>query len=126
MVISKIKEKVFKDADDQTVTVKGEIPDTLPIIPLKDTVLYPYTVIPIFVTEEKSIKAIEHAMGAHRIVGAMTIKSKEEVEAGPADLYSIGTAAVIHKMLRMPDRGMALIVQGLVKIAIKEFKSEEP
>jgi len=126
VVISKIKEKVFKGMDDKTVISKGDIPETLPIIPLKDTVIYPFTVTPLFVAEEKSIKAIEQAMSSHRIIGAVAIKTREEKEIGAEDLYSVGTAVVIHKMLRMPDRGMALIVQGLVKIAIKEFISEEP
>lgn len=126
MVISKIKEKVFKDIEDKTVISKSDIPETLPIIPLKDTVIYPFTVTPLFVSEEKSIKAVEQAMSSHRIVGAVAIKTKEEGEVGAEDLYSVGTAVVIHKMLRMPDRGMALIVQGLVKFSIKEFTSEDP
>ena len=126
MVISKIKEKVFKDIDDKPVIAKSDIPDTLPIIPLKDTVIYPFTVIPLFISEEKSIKAIENAMSSHRIVGTVAIKPKETEDTGISDLYTIGTAAVIHKMLRMPDRGMALIVQGIVKISIKEYISQDP
>src|SRR4030067_776699 len=126
MVISKIKEKVFTNPKDDAVKRRAEIPDTLPVIPIKDTVLYPYTVLPLFVTEEKSIKAVEQAIGDQRIIGVVTIKSDHEGDAGPADLYTIGSAAVIHKMLRMPEKGMALIVQGLAKIAIKEFTSVEP
>ncbi len=126
MVVSKIKEKVFKSPQEEGVTVHGEIPATLPIIPLKDTVLFPHTVIPLFVTEERSIKAVEHAISSQRIIGVVAIRSKEEGEAVPDDLYSIGAAAVIHKMLRMPEKGMALIIQGLAKIAIKEYISEEP
>src|SRR3990172_8921398 len=126
MVVSKIKEKVFKNPQDETVKGRADIPDTLPVIPVKDTVLYPYTVIPLFVTEEKSIKAVEQAFGAKRIIAVVTVKSTDAGDVGPDDLYSIGTAAVIHKMLRMPEKGMALIVQGLAKIAIKEFISEEP
>src|SRR3990172_12848284 len=125
MVVSKIKEKVFNNPQDEAVKGRADIPDTLPVIPVKDTVLYPYTVIPLFVTEEKSIKAVEQAFGAQRIIGVVTIKSKGEGDVGPDELYSIGSAAVIHKMLRMPEKGMALIVQGLAKIAIKEFISEE-
>lgn len=126
MVVSKIKEKVFKNTEDETVTGRVDIPDTLPVIPVKDTVLYPYTVIPLFVTEEKSIKAVEQAIGAQRVIGVVTIKPKDEGVAEPPDFYTIGSAAIIHKMLRMPEKGMALIVQGLAKIAVKEFVSEEP
>ena len=126
MVVSKIKEKVFKNPHDEEANGRADIPDTLPIIPAKDTVLYPYTVIPLFITEEKSIKAVEQAMGAQRIIGVITIKPDNEGDVGPENLYSIGSAAVIHKMLRMPERGMALIVQGLAKIEIKGYISEEP
>src|SRR3989304_3746739 len=89
-------------------------------------VIYPYTVIPLLISEEKSIKAVESAMNSHRIIGAVASKSKDVEHIGPGDLYSIGTAAIIHKLLRLPDKGMALIVQGMVKIAIKDFLSEDP
>src|SRR3990170_3294317 len=119
MTASSIKEKIFrwKEGDEKAVT-KEDIPETLPIIPLRDMVIYPYTVIPILVSEEKSIKAVESAMSSHRIIGAVTSKSKDVESIGPADLYSVGTAAIIHKLLRLPDKGMALIVQGMAKIAI--------
>src|SRR3972149_3802268 len=126
MGLSKIKEKVFKNPQDEAVKGRADIPDTLPVIPVKDTVLYPYTVIPLFVAEEKSIKAVEQAFGAQRIIGVVTITSKGEGDVGPDELSSIGSAAVIYKMLRMPEKGMALIVQGLAKIAIKGYISEEP
>lgn len=126
MIISKIKKKVLKDIEDKGVISKGDIPDTLPIIPLRETVIYPFTVVPLFLTEEKSLRAVENAMSSHRIIGVVAMKNKDVEDVGPEDLYSVGTAAIIHKMLRMPDRGMALIVQGLVKIVIKGFISEDP
>ncbi len=114
------------EKNDNSAIVKGDIPDTLPIIPLKDTVIYPYTVLPIFVTEESSIKAVENAMASHRIIGGVAVKNKESGEITTDDFYSIGTAAVIHKMLRMPEKGVALVVQGIVKIVIKEYVSVDP
>ena len=115
-----------KEDNDNTSRVKGDIPETLPIIPLKDTVIYPYTVMPIFVTEESSIKAVENAMSSQRIIGGVAVKNKESGDITTDDFYSIGTAAVIHKMLRMPEKGVALVVQGLVKISVKEYVSEDP
>ncbi len=126
MIVSKIKEKVFRGAEDKAVIAKDDIPNTLPIIPLRETVIYPYTVIPLLVSEEKSIKAVESAMSSHRIVGAFAIKNRDVEEVGPEDLYSVGTAAIIHKMLRMPEKGMALILQGVVKISVKDFISDAP
>ncbi|MBI5407280.1 MAG: endopeptidase La, partial [Nitrospirae bacterium] len=127
MTASSIKEKIFrwKEGDEKAVT-KEDIPATLPIIPLRDMVIYPYTVIPLLISEEKSIKAVESAMNSHRIIGAVASKNKDVEHIGPGDLYSVGTAAIIHKLLRLPDKGMALIVQGMVKIAIKDFLSEDP
>ncbi|MCC7202247.1 MAG: endopeptidase La [Nitrospirae bacterium] len=126
MTVPKIKEKVFRRQSDEKTEARADIPDTLPLIPVKDTVLFPYTVIPLFVTEDKSIKAVEHAIASQRIIGVVAEKAKDEGEGGPSDIYMIGSAAVIHKMLRMPEKGMALVVQGLAKIAIKEVLSEEP
>ncbi|MCC6544262.1 MAG: endopeptidase La [Nitrospirae bacterium] len=126
MVASNLNEKVFKNPQEEAEKGRQDIPDTMPIIPVKDTVLFPFTVIPLFITEEKSIKAVEQAMGAQRIIGVVTMKPNIEGDVGRDDLYSIGSAAVIHKMLRMPEKGMALIVQGLAKIAVKEFITEEP
>ena len=127
MTASSIKEKIFKGKEGaEKAVTKEDIPETLPIIPLRDMVIYPYTVIPILVSEEKSIKAVESAMSSHRIIGAVTSKSKDVEHIGPGDLYSVGTAAIIHKLLRLPDKGMALIVQGMAKIAIKKFLSEDP
>lgn len=126
MAVTKIKEKVFKRQADEKTEARADIPDTLPLIPVKDTVLFPYTVIPLFVTEDKSIKAVEQAIASQRIIGVVAEKPKDEGEGGPSDLYMIGSAAVIHKMLRMPEKGMALVVQGLAKIAINEVVSEEP
>lgn len=127
MLDSKSKEESSDEENENGDTVsKGKIPDSLPVIPLKETVIYPYTVIPIFVTEEKSIKAVENAMASQRIIAGIAIKNREAEEVTTGDLYSIGTAAVIHKMLRMPDRGIALVVQGLVKIAVKDFVATDP
>lgn len=126
MLISKLKDKVSQDTEENKVIEHGEIPDTLPVIPLRDIVVYPFTVIPLFVVEEKSMKAIEHAMSSHRLVATVAMRNREAEIVGPADLYTIGTASVIHKMLRMPEKGMALVVQGIVKIAIKDFLSESP
>jgi len=105
---------------------KAEIPDTLPVIPLRDIVVYPFTVIPLYVVEERSIKAVEHAMASHRMVATVAIKNKNVEKVTPQDLYSIGTASLIHKMLRMPDRGMALVVQGVAKIGIRGYIAEYP
>lgn len=122
----KPKPKENPESNNNSLIVKGDIPETLPVIPLKDTVIYPFTVLPLFVTDERAIKAVENAMSSQRIIAGVAVRNKDTEDVSTEDFYSIGTAAVIHKMLRMPDRGMAIVVQGLVKIEVKEFLSQDP
>lgn len=127
MFKQKIKDKTeAPENNNNSLIAKGDIPDTLPVVPLKDTVIYPFTVLPLFVTDERAIKAVENAMTSQRIIAGVAVKNKDTEDVSTEDFYSIGTAAVIHKMLRMPDRGMAIVVQGLVKIKVKEFLSQDP
>ncbi len=104
-----------------------DIPKELPVLPLKDMVVYPTAIAPLAVSDTKLTNAIDEAMSQNRIIGIFTIKKREiEGEIKFSDFYDIGTASVIHKMLKMPDGSMRLIVQGLNKIKIVEPLKTEP
>src|ERR1051326_2441926 len=92
------------------------IPDVLPILPLKETVVYPLTMMPLGVGQERSIKLIDDAMRGNRLVGLVAQKGEEVETAGPDDAFRIGTAARIARMLRTPDGTIQIIVQGLERI----------
>lgn len=107
----------------------GEVPDVeeLPVLPLRDAVMYPHMAAPIFVGREPSMKAIEAAMGegSHRLV---LVAQREEATEEPdvADLYSVGTEAVIVRKLRMPDGTTSLWVQGQRRMQVLEYTQMRP
>jgi ATP-dependent Lon protease len=105
-----------------------EVPEELPILPLRGTVLYPLTVSPLVVTEARSIKLVDEAALAKRPIGMVTVKEDEieKEEVGPGDLYVVGTAAMLMGLRRSPDGTVFLIAQGMERIRIQEFTQTEP
>ncbi len=115
-----------EEKGDQGTTVPN-LPDELPILPLRGMVIYPLTVMPLNVGQERSIKLVDEATtSATRMIGLVTVKDDKIEEAGPDDVYRIGTVAVIHRLLRAPDNTVRLIVQGVERIRIEEFTATEP
>src|SRR6266699_2966447 len=102
------------------------IPDVLPVLPLKDTVIYPFAVQPLGVGQERSIRLIDEVMRGNRLVVLVAQKSAEIEQAGPDDIFRIGTVSRIARMIRMPDGTIQIIVQGLERVAIGEFTQEKP
>ncbi|HEU5440254.1 MAG TPA: endopeptidase La [Ktedonobacterales bacterium] len=102
-----------------------ELPAELPILPLKDTVVYPFAVTPLGVGRERSVRLIDEAMRGPRLVGLVAQKDAEVDEAGPDDCFRVGTVARIARLLRVPD-GVRIIVQGLERIEIEQWTAEEP
>src|ERR671932_368522 len=105
----------------------AEIPSELPILPLRGTVVYPLTVLPLNVGQPRSLRLVDDvATSKSRMIGLVTIKNDKFEDAGPEDVYEIGTAAVIHRMMRAPDGTVRLIVQGLERIRVRDFTVREP
>lgn len=105
---------------------KEEHPESLPILPLRNTVLFPGVVFPITVGRDKSIRLIKDAYKGDKTIGVVSQKEAETEDPNTEDLYLMGTVATIVKMLRMPDGNTTVILQGKRKFAIKEFVQEEP
>ncbi|MFL5663794.1 MAG: endopeptidase La, partial [Ktedonobacteraceae bacterium] len=110
-----------KDDEDRL-----SIPDVLPVLPLKETVIYPFAVQPLGVGQERSIRLIDDVMRGDRLVVLVAQKSAETEQAGPEDIFKIGTVARVARMIRMPDGTIQIIVQGLERVAIGEFTQEKP
>ena len=89
-----------------------DIPDELPIIPLRNTVLFPGVVLPITVGRDKSIKAVNDAYKADKLIGVVAQKDSNVEDPGITDLENIGTVAKIVKLIKMPDGGTTVIIQG--------------
>lgn len=103
-----------------------EIPEELPILPLRNTVLFPGVVIPITVGREKSTKAINDAYKGNKLIGVVAQKDSNIEEPKVTDLSGIGTVAKIIKLIKMPDGGQTVIIQGRTRFALGEILSEEP
>ena len=102
----------------------SEIPKELPILPLRNTVLFPGVVIPITVGRDKSIKLIRDAYKGKRIIGVVAQRDAEVEDPSQSDLFEIGTVASILKMLRMPDGSTTAIIQGKRRCQIEAILSE--
>ncbi len=102
------------------------IPEFLPVLPLKDVVLFPYVIVPLSVSREKSIAAVDAALAEQRILLLVAQKDASVEDPTPADLHPIGTAAAVMRMLKLPDGRVRLLVQGLSRVQIDAYVQETP
>ncbi|MFI5303952.1 MAG: endopeptidase La [Nitrospiria bacterium] len=103
-----------------------EIPDILPLLPIRDIVVFPYMVLPLFVGRDMSIKAIESALGTNKMVLLVAQKSLEIENPGPRDMYSVGTIGMVMRMLKLPDGRIKILVQGISKAKVVEYTETSP
>ena len=102
------------------------IPDILPVLPLKDVVVFPYIILPLSVSREKSINAVDAALAEQRIIMLVAQRSAQTETPTQDDLYPVGTVAAIMRMLKLPDGRTRLLVQGVTRARIDSVLSEEP
>ncbi len=105
---------------------KTDIPQTLPLIPVRDIVVFPHMVLPLFVGRALSIKAIEAAFASDKMVMLASQKHLETEQPGPNDIYTYGTVGTLLRMLRVPDGRIKILVQGVAKARILSFVKTEP
>src|ERR687898_1772806 len=96
------------------------IPPELPILPLRDTVLFPNSFMPLAVARESSVRLIDDAIANGKLIAVFTQRDAAIEEPGQADLFAVGTATHIHKMFKLPDGSLRLIVQGLARLKLEE------
>nr|WP_197537608.1 MULTISPECIES: endopeptidase La [Caldilinea] len=102
------------------------ISDELPVLPLRGVVVYPMMWLPLPVGQERSLRLVEDILPSNRIIALVTSKDEEIEEPAPDEVYRIGTAAQVHRVLKTPDGTMRLLVQGLERIRLLEFTQEKP
>jgi ATP-dependent Lon protease len=110
------------NASGNTIT----IPDILPVLPLKDVVLFPYVIVPLSVSREKSIAAVDAALAEQRVLLLVAQRDASVEEPAPADLFETGTAAAVMRMLKLPDGRIRLLVQGLSRVKVDAYVQETP
>ena len=103
-----------------------EIPDILPILPLRGVVVFPHTGVPLTIGQPRSINLVDDVVASNRLVGLVASKNPDLEKPGPDDLFSVGTVATVHRLFRAPDGTIRLLVQGLVRFRLGEFIEEEP
>ncbi|MGH9458473.1 MAG: endopeptidase La [Thermoanaerobaculia bacterium] len=114
---------------DPTETNKEEaikIPDVLPVLPLKDLVIFPFIIVPLSVSREKSINAVDQALAENRVIMLTAQKDFQNEDPGEDDLYRVGTVAIIMRMLKLPDGRIRILVQGLSRARIDYFIQTAP
>ena len=102
------------------------IPDEIPILPLRDTVLFPNSFMPLAVARESSVRLIDEAISGGKLIGVFTQRDASVEEPQQGDLYDVGTASHIHKMFKLPDGSLRLIVQGLERLRLQEVTATRP
>ena len=112
--------------EDEEKLEKEKLPEQLPILPLRNTVLFPGVVIPITVGRDKSIKLVKDSYDGDKIIGVISQTDQTIEDPKPQDLNKIGTVARIIKMLRMPDGNTTIIIQGKRKFELEEINQTEP
>src|SRR5205814_2209109 len=102
------------------------IPSELPILPLRDTVLFPNSFMPLAVARESSVRLIDDAIANGKLIAVFTQRDAAIEEPSRDDLYSVGTATHIHKMFKLPDGSLRLIVQGLARLKLEQIVATQP
>ena len=102
------------------------IPETLPILPLREMVVFPGTVVPLTVHRDSSLKLLDASLPESKIIGVAAQRNATKENPGPEDLFGVGTAVVVLKLLRQPDETVLLVAQALQRIAISKYISTDP
>jgi ATP-dependent Lon protease len=112
--------------EEQLEQGEVEIPSTLPVLPLKETVVFPQSVSPLAIGQERSVKLVDDVVAGERILALVTVTNADAEEPDWDDLYEIGTAAVVHKMIRVPDGSLRILVQGVGRVRLQRRIQDEP
>jgi ATP-dependent Lon protease len=115
----------FEFAETQPTQI-DEIPAELPVLPLKETVVFPDSMTPLAIGQERSLRLVDDVVAGERLLALVTVRDAEVEAPGWDDLHEIGTAAVVHKMIRVPDGTLRILVQGLSRIRLEEPVADDP
>lgn len=111
---------------DGSIEDEVSFPEELPVLPLRNTVIFPLTVLPLVVEKPRSVRLIDDTVIADRLVALAAVKDPEVQDPTPDDLYEMGTIGMIHRLARSPDDTLHVVVQGLERVQISEVTQLEP
>ena len=98
----------------------------LPLLPLKDTVVFPESMTPLAIGQERSVRLIDDVVSGERMLALFTVRDPEADPPGWDDLYDVGTVAVVHKMMKIPDGTLRILIQWLERVRLAERVQDEP
>ncbi len=103
-----------------------KMPQDIPLLPVRDVVVYPFMILPLFVGRDKSIRAVDEALSRERLILLAAQRDAESEDPAPEDLYEVGTVAMIMRMLKMPDGRVKILVQGVSRARVQGFTRRDP
>src|SRR6056297_697809 len=112
--------------EEERELTEAEIPESLPILPLKNTVLFPGVVVPITVGRDRSLALVKEAYESDKTIGVVTQKDESVEDREAAEMYKYGTVAQILKLIKMPDGSKSVVIQGKSIIEIEQFTQTDP
>jgi len=117
---------VTSEEQEEAERLGDELPATLPVLPLKETVVFPESMTPLAIGQDRSIKLIDDVVGGDRLLALVTVSDEEPETPGWDDLFGVGTAAVVHKMIRVPDGTLRILVQGIRRVSLERRVLDDP
>ncbi|MEO8041890.1 MAG: endopeptidase La [Acidobacteriota bacterium] len=111
-------------AESDAIEPMMQIPPELPALPLRDIVIYPFMIVPLFVSRDKSIKAVEEALKENRMIVLVSQKDVNKEDPEQIDLYEVGTVAIIMRMLKLPDGRIRILIQGLSRTRVDSVNAK--
>jgi ATP-dependent Lon protease len=110
-------------AESDAIEPMIQIPSQLPTLPLRDIVIYPFMIVPLFVSRDKSIKAVEEALKENRMIVLVSQRDMNKEDPARDDLFEVGTVAIIMRMLKLPDGRIRILIQGLSRAEVSDVDS---
>src|SRR4026208_709937 len=121
-----MSEAEWKAENAENKTSQVEIPEIFPPLPIRDIVIYPYMMLPLFVGRDVSIRAVEESLSRDRLIFLVAQKNSSEESPSPSEIHKVGTIASIMRMLKLADGRVKILVQGLSKGEVDIFTRERP
>ena len=113
------------DADERP-TAERTLPEALPVLPLRESVSFPHTLTPLAIGQERSIQLVNDVLGGERMLAMVASRDPENETPTPDDLYEVGVAGTVARMLKVPDGTLRILVQGGQRVRLTEFVATEP
>ncbi len=120
--------EVVESPLDADSALRGAVPlpEALPVLPLRDSVTFPDTITPLAVGQPRSIKLVDDVLGGNRMLVMVASRDAEQEEPGPEDLYDVGVAGVVERMVKVPDGSLRILVQATQRVRLEDYVTDRP